>query len=240
MYGDPILDILAIKIADAPAYVKVNGDYPKLTTRVTWEGYGSTGYLRNSGTVNRYEGPFIVVNGKTADGTSGGPIWNAGGIVGIINEMSQDPMTKRWEVKGTWICAVVRMIREKSDKTTTPPIAPPVKQPKVVPVPPTTTGGYDGPTAADAFAELKAEVATLRTQLAQLERTPGPAGKDGRPGRDGKDGKDGPRGFTGAPGKDAIIDVDALAIAILKKQQAFSGAIIVKVEPFLSPATRKE
>lgn len=73
----------------------------------------------------------------------------------------------------------------------------------------TETHVEDHNTVYDAIKEV-------RTNVDEIELTPGPKGDKGEPGADGKDGAKGAKGDKGEPGKDAEPQFTEEEVAALK------------------------
>jgi hypothetical protein len=64
-------------------------DAPPAGQGVSWCGYAATGYASGAGNVIGFEGETLVFSGKVPEGTSGGPVYVPGGIVGVLSECRQ-------------------------------------------------------------------------------------------------------------------------------------------------------
>jgi hypothetical protein len=172
-------------------------------------------YQENRTKILGYHGNWLVAEGPTMNGTSGGPILTDARIVGVIAEVIGDNRSK---VTRGVNCQQIRVwIKQQGAKcdwilgegTPPPPqieIAVPPSAPQQ-PCPPgcICPGKGDCDEVRKEVAELKGSLTALIGRIDKIAAQPGPQGPQG------------PRGPQGPAGKVAVVDYDRLAAEVAKR-----------------------
>ncbi len=138
--------------------------YAKQGERLTWAGYGGNqGYAIGTAIVAGYEHDWLVARGVVREGDSGGPLYTAGGLVGVVCEITQD-RGRPWHIRGPQILWIRRFIERFRARRAPPPLVavtpPPKVEPEVKP-----KGEPKEPTST-----LAAEVRSILDRLDAVEK----------------------------------------------------------------------
>jgi hypothetical protein len=230
---DPVQDVAVFRIADPRGIrpIALAQSQPKPGVRLFACGYAAGRIYRGTwARLTQWVGPgkglpftWLEINAPVQSGMSGGPILNERReIVGLITGGDSDvcvgPCLPR-------VRAALRFLLPPYRPIMVVPPQPlvPVTPPQPVPAEP------EGITQLQSeVQELKAQIAILTQQIAELTNTPGPPGPRGPRGLPGPKGPRGPAGAAGQHGENATLDIDSIAQQIKKEIQ---GSIRVEVRP---------
>jgi len=186
---------------------------PSQNSMVWWGGFSQRGYFQANGKVRGFLGKMISCLGQTLMGTSGGPIWNEHGVVGIITEMETSPGQA---VNGPATPAIRVFIQQNCPWVLNIDIDGSTEEDDGdLPIPGTDSDiGVPSPLN---LVEIKQQIIDLDLRITELETAepvPGPRGPRGPPGPKGDKGDP---GESGPAGESPTIDYDLLAQKILEQ-----------------------
>jgi hypothetical protein len=187
-HGD--MALLKIKPHPSLAGIRVAEAKPAIGSRLWFSGHGgfpTRGYLIGSGTVVEAE-RCTTINWREhrpRQGDSGGPVWNATGLVSVISGYSPGHTATGCGLGRLRV--FLRNILPRPRKT--PPVSPGGKRPPLEAIPGGIGQPNPTPPASTDIALLKQEIEALKILMAKMQSQAGVAGRAGRDGKDGRDGK---------------------------------------------------
>ncbi len=170
--------LLTIQVPRGVQGMPLAKTYPRQGERLTWAGYGGQqGFATGMATVAGYEpGDWLSSRGRVRNGDSGGPLYTAAGLVGIVCELGGGP-GEPWVIEGPQCLWIRRFIERARTRRAPPPLVAVTPPPLKV-----------EPKESVVCIELRTRIVALEKLVATLEITigksgpAGPAGPRGEPG----------------------------------------------------------